>query len=53
MASKKAKRLTPAEQSARFIETARKIGTDERPEEFGRVLGKVAKQRPSKSVRKP
>jgi hypothetical protein len=38
------KRLTPVEQSARFIETARKIGADERPEEFEKVLRKVAKR---------
>jgi hypothetical protein len=30
------------EQSARFKETARKLGADERPEEFEKVLKKVA-----------
>jgi hypothetical protein len=30
------------EQSKRFIEAAREIGTDERPEEFERVFKKVA-----------
>lgn len=31
-----------SEQSARFKETARKLGADERPEEFEKVLKKVA-----------
>jgi len=35
--------LTPAEQSARFIETARKLEADERPEEFERILKRVAR----------
>ena len=36
------KRLTPAEQSARFIEAAKKAEADERPEEFEKVLKKIA-----------
>lgn len=37
------------EQSKRFVETARELGTDDRPEEFDRVFGKVT-DRPSKSA---
>ena len=45
---RKSKRLTTAEQSARFIETARKLGADERPEEFAKVLKKVASAKKKK-----
>lgn len=42
MAKEKVKRMTPAEQSARFIEAAKKAEADERPEEFDKVLKKIA-----------
>jgi hypothetical protein len=42
---KKTKRLTPAEQSARFKETARKLGADERPEEFDKVIKRLSTAR--------
>jgi hypothetical protein len=45
MASKKSNELKQKEQSARFIETARKLGADERPEEFDKLLKKVAAKR--------
>jgi hypothetical protein len=45
MASKKRQKESPAQQSARFIETARKLGADERPEEFEKVIKKVARQK--------
>jgi hypothetical protein len=52
MAAKKQNRLTPAEQSARFKETARKLGADERPEEFDKVLKTVARPKKPASGRK-
>ena len=39
--------LTPAEQHARFVEAAKKAEADERPEEFDRVLKKIARVKPS------
>jgi hypothetical protein len=42
MKPKQSKRMTPAEQSARFIEAAKKAEADERPEEFEKVLKKIA-----------
>jgi len=39
---RKGKKLTPAEQSARFIEAAKKAEADERPEEFDKTFKKVA-----------
>lgn len=42
---KKAKPLTPAEQSARFIEAAKKAEADERPEEFEKAFKKIASRR--------
>jgi len=44
MAKNRAKRLTPAEQSARFIEAAKKAEADERPEEFAKVFKRVARK---------
>jgi hypothetical protein len=39
---KKAKpKLTDAERHARFVETARKVGADERPEEFDKAFMKL------------
>jgi hypothetical protein len=35
-------KLTPAEQSARFIEAAKKAEVDERPEEFEKVFKRIA-----------
>jgi hypothetical protein len=46
MTAKKKPKSTQAEQSARFIETARKLGADERPEEFDKVIEKIAKRKP-------
>jgi hypothetical protein len=42
------RRLTPAEQSARFIEAAERAEANERPEEFEKVLKKVAPAKPKK-----
>jgi hypothetical protein len=42
MATKKRPKDTPAEQSARFIEAAKKAEADERPEAFDKVFKKVA-----------
>jgi hypothetical protein len=42
----KPKRMTPAEQSEAFIEAAKKAEADERPEEFEKVLKKVAPKKP-------
>jgi hypothetical protein len=44
------KKLSKAEQSRRFIETAREIGTDESPEAFDRAFAKLdlTKKKPSK-----
>lgn len=42
MTSRKSDEAKQKEQSARFKETARKLGADERPEEFDKVLKKVA-----------
>jgi hypothetical protein len=44
--AKKSKRLTQTEQSARFVEIARKLEADERPEEFDKAFKKIA---PSKA----
>jgi hypothetical protein len=45
------------EQSKRFIEAARKSGTDESPEEFERVfktvVGKLPARKESKPIRRP
>jgi len=45
----KRKRLTTAGQSARFIETARNPGADERPEQFEKAFKRVV---PSKKPAK-
>ena len=51
MATKKRsiKRMTPAEQHARFIEAAKKAEADERPEAFDAVFKRVARPKPSAS----
>jgi hypothetical protein len=46
MSQKNRPGMTKDEQSARFKETARKLGTDERPEEFDKVLTKIARVKP-------
>ncbi len=43
---KKKRKMTPAEQSAAFIEAAKKAEADERPEEFDAVMGKIARAKP-------
>ena len=46
VANKKAQsrpKLTDADRHARFVETARKVGADERPEEFDKVFTKIAR----------
>ena len=43
-------KMTPAEQSARFIEAAKKAEADERPEEFEKVLKKMAVKLSSKPL---
>jgi hypothetical protein len=42
-----ARRLTPAEQSARFIEAAKKAEADEQPEAFKKVLRLIAVKKKS------
>ena len=37
---------TPEKQHARFKEMARRLGADERPEEFEKMLKKVAPNKP-------
>jgi hypothetical protein len=54
MAKKQATRpkktpLDPAEQSARFVEAARRVGADERPEEFDRMFKAVVSKKNSKN----
>jgi hypothetical protein len=49
MARKKAEpkpKLTAAERHKRFVETAREVGADERPEAFDRAFRRVAKAAP-------
>jgi hypothetical protein len=41
-ATRKRNKITPAEQSARFKETARQLGADERPEAFDNAVKKIA-----------
>jgi hypothetical protein len=48
-AKKKRSKDTPAQQHARFKEMARQLGADERPDEFDKVLKRVA--RPQKDSR--
>jgi hypothetical protein len=42
MKTQKKSRLSPAEQSARFKETARKLEADERPEAFDEAFKRIA-----------
>jgi hypothetical protein len=42
------KKLTPAEQSTRFKEAARTLGTNESPAAFDKLLKRVAKPAKSK-----
>jgi hypothetical protein len=49
MAKSKKPKESQTEQSARFIEAAKKVEADERPEEFEKVLKKIA---PSKAFKK-
>jgi len=44
MKSKLSDRPDDPEQSKRFIETAKEIGTDESPEAFERAFGRVARR---------
>jgi hypothetical protein len=46
------RKLSQSEQSARFKETARRLGADERPEEFERVLKAVAPRKKKVSAQK-
>jgi hypothetical protein len=48
MALKRKPKLSSAEQSARFVATARKLGADERPEEFEKVLKKIIPRKGAK-----
>lgn len=41
-----------ANQHAEFVKAARELGVDESEESFDRVLGKIAKAPPPKSVQK-
>jgi hypothetical protein len=51
MIPKKQNTDTAKKQSARFIETARQLGTDERPEEFEKVMKKVIKPHRTKTAK--
>lgn len=51
--AKKRRHLTQAEQSARFIEAAKKAEADERPEEFDKVVTKIVRRRSPPSGLKP
>ncbi|MEZ5933324.1 MAG: hypothetical protein R3F54_15515 [Alphaproteobacteria bacterium] len=42
-------RIEDEEQYARFIETARKLGTDESGEKFERAMGEILKPKKGKS----
>lgn len=44
------RKMTPTEQHKLFQKTAREVGTDESEEAFDRMLGKIAKAPPPKSV---
>jgi hypothetical protein len=50
MPRKPAPKPDDPEQSKRFIETAREIGTDEDPEAFERAFKKVIPDRPHKTA---
>ena len=52
MASKKAKRLTAAEQHARFVEAATKAEADEAPDAMDKAFKKVAVRRNGRPVPK-
>jgi hypothetical protein len=43
----KHRRMTPAQQHARFVEAAKKAEADERPEAFDKVFTKIARAKPS------
>ena len=45
MAKAKSKRMTPAEQSAKFKATARELGANESPAAFDKLLKQAAKKR--------
>lgn len=49
----KKKSAIGSDQSERFKETARKLGSDERPEEFEKVLMKIAKSKADKKLVRP
>ena len=53
MTRKSAPRPKPDDpaQSKRFIDAARELGTDQRPEEFDRVFGTVAAKKPAQPPR--
>ena len=46
------KKISKAEQSRRFIETARELGVDEDPEAFNRLFGKMDLRKPDKDEEK-
>lgn len=48
----KQKTGSAADQHREFVKAARELGTDENEEAFDRVLGKIAKAPPPKSVQK-
>jgi hypothetical protein len=41
------RKMTAAEQSAEFKRVARELGTDESPDAFDRVLGRIAPGKPA------
>ena len=47
---KKRSKLSLAEQSARFIEAAKKAEADERPKEFDKVFKRVAAQKKTRKT---
>jgi hypothetical protein len=48
----KRKELRPADQHREFVKAARELGTDESEDAFDKVLKRVAKAPPPKSVQK-
>jgi hypothetical protein len=53
MSKKQAIKPDNAKQSARFVETARKLGADESGKAFERAIGAVVKPKPSARPARP
>lgn len=52
MAPRQTKRASDADQHAEFVKASRELGVDESEEAFDKVLKRVAKAPPPKSVQK-